>query len=296
MFKFLRKHFLHYVKNDEQFVEEKAESLNPKALFELYLYSTFVFVLTALLLQFLISLQTALLIQSFSISFTYSLFDISFSSVNADLWPEERILFVYGLGMLVFFGLGLLLMLLLKRRRHINWKLRLALTWMAFLMVNSIPIGMLSGLFIFDGFGIAYTWLFDSVIVKVLLALLALQIAMYYRPFWVNLFFKTAYSASLLSGSKNRKNFIKTTFIHPWASGVIILLAFVMPHFAWSWLVFILGLGFIVLPVFRNKISKRRYLVDKYSKGIFRFPYPIVRFFILLAVLWLADFYSKTSF
>lgn len=296
MFKFLTKQFSLYLNNKQYLVEEKAESLKPKALFELFLYSTFVFVLSALFVQFLITLQTAILIRSFSISFTYKLFDISFLSVNADVWPEERIFLVYGLGMLAFLGLGLLLTLLLKKRRHVNWKIRLALTWTAFLMVSIVPLGMLSGIFIFDGFGIAFSWMFDSIYVRVIIAFLAVLFMVFNRPIWVNLFLKTAYSASLLSGSKNRSVFIKVIFIHPWAVGLIILTAFILPHFAWAWLVFLIGLGFVVLPVFSHKISKRRFLVDRYSKVIFRLPYPLLRFFILLAILWLADFYSKTSF
>lgn len=291
MFKLKSKHLPHTRKSNKQVIEDNADALDPKMLKDLFLFSTFTFVFSALILQFFMTLQTGLLIHAYSISFTYNLFNIGFSSVNADLWPQERILLVYGLGMMVFFGLGMFLLYLLKKRKHLNWKYRLIYTWLAFLMVNSLPMGMLSGIFIFDGFGRAYMWLFNNMMVRLVLAFIALQIAMFYRAFWVNLFLKTAPSASLLSRSTNRKRFLSVVFIRPWALGTLILLIFVLPHLSWSWLIFLLGIGLIVLPVYRNKISKRRYLINKYKDPIFRMPYPLLRFIALIVILWVADFF-----
>lgn len=296
MFEFFKKKRRRHSGNSLKFPVNTPEPLQPKPLSQLFLFSTISFVLSALLLQFLITLQTSLFLQSYSIRFTYQLFGISFSFVSGAKWPVERIFLVYGMGMVFVFLVGLALVLLLKKVKFSNWKLKLSITWMAFLMVHTLPLGIVAGIFIFDGFGIAYFWLFDSMLVRGIIALLIVPLMFFYRSFWISLFLKTAYSASLLSEGKNRRIFIKTVFIQPWLAGVPILLFFVLPHFAWSWLVFIVGLGLVLLPVFDDKISKRKYLVNKYSERIFRVSYPAQLFLVLLLILWLADYFSKTNF
>jgi len=270
--------------------------LQKKALYELFLFSTFTFVCIALLLQFLITFQTAILLKHYSISFTYRLFGIGFSPVSAYKWPEARIFIVYGLGMLAFFGAGILLLFLLEKIKHIQWKIRLVLTWIAFFAVHTLPMWMLAGMFFFEGFGIAYQWLFENIYVRVILSLLALMVVVYFRSFWMNMFLKNVYSISFLSGSKNRQTFIKSCFIFPWLAGLIILLPFVWLHHAWSWLVYLVGLGLVLLPIFGNKTPHRKFMIYKAGNKIFSFRFPLPLFLLVVTILWVADYLSKTNF
>jgi hypothetical protein len=275
---------------------KKADSLKPHSLNQLALFSTAVFVFSALFLQFLMTFQTAFLLKHYSISFIYRLFGIGFSSVSAVKWSEARIFLVFGMTVMVFFAAGLLLLFILKKQKQLNWKIKLVITWMAFLLIHSLPMGMLAGTFFFDGFGIAYTWLFDSAWVRGLVALLALLVVMYFRPFWMKTFLKSVYSTSFLSDNGGRKAFIKHAFILPWIFGIIILLPFALLHQAWFWLFSYVGLGIVVFPVFWNKIPTRKFLVVKSDKRIFHVKYPLVLILAIAVFLWFVDFISKTNF
>lgn len=274
----------------------KADSLKPRSLNQLALFSTAVFVFSALFLQFLMAFQTAFLLRHYSISFIYRLFGIGFSSVSAAKWSEARIFLVFGMTVVVFFGAGLLLLFILKKLKQLHWKIKLVITWMAFLLIHSLPMGMLAGTFFFDGFGIAYTWLFDSVWVRGLVALLALLVVMYFRPFWMKTFLKSVFSTSFLSDVGGRKAFIKYAFIRPWIYGVIMLLPFAILHQAWFWLLSYFGLGFVVFPVFWNKIPTRKFLVVKNDKKIFHVKHTLAIFLAIVVFLWFVDFISKTNF
>jgi hypothetical protein len=268
----------------------------PKIHYELFLFSTFIFICAALLLQFLMSLQTALLLRHFSVSFTYHLFGISYSWVSAAKWSEARIFAVYGLGTLDFFGAGLLLIFILKKIKHIYWKLRLVLVWLAFLMVHTLPLGLLAGTFFFDGFGIAYTWIFSSMAVRGVLAFFVLLVAVYFRPFWMKQFLRTASSTLYLSDTKNRKKFINSSVILPWLAGTIVLTFFVFLHHSWFWLLFLIGAGFILLPLLRPKISRQQILILRNDKRFFGLRYPLPLLLLFIAILWVADYLSKTNF
>lgn len=277
-------------------VVETAEAFQPKAKFEITLFSTFAFVLAALSLQFLISFQTRLLLRFYSISFTYNLFGIQFSSVDADVWPEDRIFLVYGFGLLFYFGMGILFYLWLNKSKRIHWKWRLILTWLAFLMVYSIPVGMLIGTFLFDGFGYAYSWLFGNIFIRGIVAIVAMALAIYNRNIWITLFLKAAYSASLISNGNRRRIYIQMSFIYPFLIGVLLIALFAIPLHAWAWLGTSLGLGLIVLPLFGNKISKRKYKVYRNDKKIFRLAFPVVQVSVVIILLWLANYFSQTHF
>lgn len=277
-------------------VVETAEAFQKKARFELSLYSSLIFVLAALFLQAIISFQTRLFLRYYSISFTYNIFGIQYSSVDADVWPEDRIFLVYGLGLVLYFGLGILLYLWLNKSKRIHWKLRLFFTWLAFFMVYSIPVGMFVGTFLFGGFGYAYSWLLGNIFIRGILALFAMAIAIYNRKIWLKLFLKAAYSASLISNGNRRRIFIQLIFVYPFLIGFLLVALFAIPISAWPWLATTLGMGLIVLPIFGNKISKRKCKVYKNDKKIFRFAFPLVQVSFILLLLWLANYYSQTHF
>jgi hypothetical protein len=65
--------------NHDHLIEKPPDGpLSSRALGELSLYSTFIFVFAALLMQFLLTQYTALLLNAYSVSFQHSLFAINF--------------------------------------------------------------------------------------------------------------------------------------------------------------------------------------------------------------------------
>lgn len=268
--------------------------LSLKSLFELFLFSTAAFVFLSLFLKFLLTIGTSVLLRHYSISFTYRLFGIS-SSMESN-WPVLRILIVFGFGVFAIFGAGLLLVIIVKKLGPANWKAKLILTWMAFLMVQILPMSLLAGTIFYDGFGIAYQWLFSSVLARIIPTFFAVAICMILRPFWINLFLKTAYSSVFLSEDANSKTFIKNSVILPWIAGVIVLLPFVVLHRDWFWLISLIGIGFTVLPAFGNNIPPRNFKITKSDKTIFRLPYPLIKILAIVALLLIADYFLKIKF
>lgn len=267
------------------FLNKTEGALSKRALYELFLLSAFIFTMSALLIQFLMNLQTAILLRHYSISFTYSLFSVNFTSVSGAKWIPIRIYIVYGIVALELFFAGIIILLFKIK----NWKIKLVFTWLAFLMIHTLPLGMLAGIYIYDGFGIAYTWLFQNIIVRVLITLAVLLIAIYCRPYWIFRFLKTANSREYLDDELYREKYIRYCFILPWCFGAGIVSAFALPHLTWVWFVFIFGLGIVVLPIFSKTIPFHEILIYKSEKKIFAFRYPFLYFIIAAAtgVIWL---------
>jgi hypothetical protein len=290
MFRFLSKP-KYSVGDKEALPIEKSGPLSLKLLFELFLFSTAGFVFLSLFLKFLLTLQTSLLLWHYSITFTYRLFGIS-SSMESN-WPVLRILIVFGFGVLAIFGAGLLLVKIVEKLGPANWKAKLILTWMAFLMVQILPMSLLAGTIFYDGFGIAYQWLFSSILARIIPTFLALAVCMILRPFWIKLFLKTAYSSVFLSENNYSQTYIKNSVILPWIAGVILLLPFVILHRDWFWLISLIGIGFTVLPAFGNNIPPRNFKITKSDKTIFRIRYPLIKILAIVALLLMADYVFK---
>jgi hypothetical protein len=211
-------------------------------------------------------------------------------------WPVLRIYIVFGFGVLFIFGAGLLLVKILQKLGSVNWKIRLALTWMAFLMVQILPMSLLAGTIFYDGFGIAYQWFFGTIWARIIPAIIAVLVSMILRPFWVNFFLKNAYSSAFLADKKDSVTFIKNSVILPWIAGVILLLPFVVLHRDWFWAISLLGIGFTVLPAFGNNIPPRNFRITKSDKAIFRRRYPLIKILAIVALLLMADYFFKLKF
>jgi hypothetical protein len=261
-----------------------------KKLFELSLFSTAIFITAALLAQFLITLQTALLLNHFSIHYIYSPFGIIYPSGGPGNWTENRILFVYGAALMIWFIAGLLL----TRIKTENWKINLALTWLSFILVCTFPVGILAGAFFYDDFGIAGTWLFRSFGLQLCIAVFASLAMIFTAPYWSKRFLKTASSARFFSDYQKRKRYLKIAVIIPWLIGTFILTAFGIPKHLWYWLAFLAGIGPILLVVYLIRIPKNELKIHRSKKPIFPFAYPLIFVIVMVAMLWLISLYSIT--
>jgi hypothetical protein len=268
------------------------DPLSDKSLFELAIFSTFSFIFAALFVQFLLTLQTTIILHSFSISFIYRLFDIRFTSADSTKWPEDRIYIVYGLGTIIFSLIGFFLINILKNIRIKNWKVRLWLTWVAFLMVHTFPAGIIAGTVFFNGVGIAYQWLIDSFQVRCLIAVVVLLITMFYRHFWISFFLKASYSKIFFTEMDNQKVLVRNIFFNPLILGFIVLLFFNVPYRSWYWLI---CLFFIVLVAFPSISSSIRYgnlFIIKSEKQIFSSLNSILYQLLILVFLWVLGYYK----
>lgn len=262
---------------------------------ELFLFSTFIYLICALLVQFLLTLITALLLRHYSISFFWSLFRITFPYYSFSHWTMFRILFVNSAGMLILFFTGVILVNKRFRHRNWNWKWKLIRTWLTFILINILPMGLLAGVLWYDEFGIAYTWLFHSIIVRIAVAVIAILIIVFFRPYWKKKFLGTTYSTAFLSDSRNIEKYLKYCMILPWIAGTMVLLAFGIPMHAWFWMISLLGLGFVILPYYTERISPMGIIIYKTGKKIFPVRNPLIYIIIVLLFLLIASFY-KISF
>lgn len=231
--------------------EQSGRDFNPLApagLRDLSLYSAFLFIMAALLAQFLLTLWTALLLKISSISFDYGVFSVRFLSETASgsarlmaaeptvvRWSEEQIYLVFGTGPLLLTALGLRVLYSLKRRTAADWRTKLALSWVAFVMLNALPCNLLAGIFFYDGFGTAFQWIASGYLARGLTGLGVLLLLVGSGRFWRRLFLNACSHPAFLEDEYLQKRFVDRAFVRSWVFGMAVLSAFSLPHGGYSW-------------------------------------------------------------
>jgi hypothetical protein len=262
------------------------ETITSQLLFKLTLFSTTLFVFLTLFLRFLLNLQTALLLRIYSIHFQYRLFDIHFSTEDGTKWPVARILLVFGLGYLVFSLAGIFLVAILSKIHNVSWKIRLFLTWMAFLLINTLPAGIIAGVLFFNCFGIAFHWLIGNIIIRSLIAASILVIMILLKPTWVFLFLKASPMRMFSRDDVHQKLYIQNAFFKSWLGGFLILLVFNRPLFDGFWPVFLLSLGFIAMPLFNQRYIHKKLHISRSPKKIISSHYSFLYILVILVLIW----------
>jgi len=252
--------------------------------YRLMIISSFVFVVSALFLRIITNLQTTVLLNYFDIKFQYRPYGIIFHSIGGTNWNDTRIMIVYGLGSMVFFVLGLILLRFTMAFKSFGFLSRLVMTWMSFLLILILPMGMISGSIIYDGFGVAYTWLFDNVLVRLMVALVVFVLTLLTRPFWLTLFLKTAFSTEIIDQHEERKDYIIRVLKVPYIAGTLIILPFVVMGQYWSWLVYLIGLGFIIFPVLNPQFPIDKPRITRTAGPVLNSRYAVI--FMIMLILW----------
>ncbi len=266
----------------------KEGPLSTRSLVELSLFSGCIFIFSALLMQFGLSLWTMLLLKHFGINFQYSLFHIVFLSYSSTKWSEAMIYLVFGSGPAIFSGAGVILLFVLKSLRKAGWKTKLVLTWMTFLLLNALPCGIVAGALFFDGFGLAFFWIINSFVVRGILALMVLAILVLLSRYWYRLFLKTAYTTAFLDNEVDRKTFVTSVFLKPWLFGLIILMGFNWPFYNWYWPAFLLSLGYVAITLLGDAVIVRKPKIRKSDKQIFSSRFQLLIVAVTLALIWAA--------
>ena len=215
---------------------------------------------------------TSIFLEHYDIHFHYRIFGIAYPANSGGNWTTFKTLFIYLMLPFIWMLTGLLMMSLLKNSRHIQWRQRLFLTWMAFILVMQFPAGLVAGIFIFDEIGFALFTLFQNIFLRAVAALFVMGMMIYYRPSWLWLFLKTAYSRRFLQEIPEKRSFLRQAFIFPWFIGMILL---VIPSFYFGYYfvaITLPAMGLVVTPLFNRvipakspRIVKPRHLRDQDS-------------------------------
>ncbi|MFZ4523663.1 MAG: hypothetical protein ACOYNC_18320 [Bacteroidales bacterium] len=261
--------------------------LSSRDLSDLTFFSTALFVSIALLVQFVLNFYTAWLLSVNAYSYRYSLFSLNYAS--ASHWYEEAIYFIFGSGPVILTLLGFLLVMILRQSRIQNWKFRLTLTWLAFMMANALPCNIIAGVFFYEGFGIAFRWLLISYLARGVIGALVLAILVFFRFYWQQLFLKASYSVAFLSYFGQQKLFIKHAVFKPWMYGTVILLLFNWPYSDFLWRVFMLTLGFVGIPLIFAPDTFYRLKITRSAQGITGVRRQGWVVFAVIFLIWMAD-------
>jgi len=264
--------------------------LSRRALFSLSLFSSYYFIFAALITQFLLTLITSFWLRLYHITFEYSLFAITFLSESSNSWTAGQIYLVFGAGPVSLTLLGLVCLFVLRRDVYAGWKIKLALTWLTFFMLNVLPGSILAGAIFYEGFGMAFQWLIGNFILRGLIALGVLVIMILFSRFWWKLFLRTAYTTALIDHSDHQRTFIRSVYFWPWIVGFIVLMLFNWPFENPVWRTYLLSLGFLSLAVFdRRPRMHRKPNIMKSDKKIFATKWQPLWFFLILLTVWLID-------
>ena len=264
------------------------DPLSSHALFELRLFSTCIFVFAALLVQGLLTFYTAFLLKTFEYSIQYRLFTINYLSESATSWTLDQVYLVYASGPLILSVFGYLLLVTLKKITTASWKIKLTMAWMAFLMVNAIPCGLIAGVFFFDSLGVAFQWSVNSFIVRVLIALAVFLILVLFSRYWSRLFIKASYTSVFLKNRKNQKAFLINVYFRPWIYGSVILMFFNWPFYSFFWPASLLSLGYLAISVLNQSKKFSKIHIMKSEKRSFTTRSQILYFVIAIALIWVA--------
>jgi hypothetical protein len=275
------------------------DPLAPRALVELNLYSAFMFVFAALITQFLLTLITAGLLKLNAISFQYGLFTINFVSEisynmflardlsqASSIWSEEQIYLIFITGPVILASAGLRLLFVLKKMIQADWRTKLALTWLAFVLVNTLPCGIVAGVFFYEGFGTAFHWMVGDYFVRAFAGLGVALLLVSLSRFWRRLFLNACYHQAFLEDEYNQRKFISQVFLKPWFYGLLVLLLFNRPPGNLYWPAFLLCLG--VMPGVTQSLRYQTIFISRPDSRIFTSGMQIFWFLSALVILWIA--------
>jgi len=246
--------------------------------------------LAALLVQFCLIGVKALFMAHFDIPFTWRPFHLLDVSGNIDLWGFDKLYFIYAGIPLIFFISGLSLSFFLQTNLFLNWKARLMLTWVSFFLVNNLLAGMVASLFVFDGIGVAFIWIFPNYLLRLFIGVLAATALMFTRPFWVNLFYKSIYSKSILRDRKSKQQFLSHNFKLPLLLAIPVLLVFAYLSSKWYWPLSVVINVLIAYGFNTLKVKSSRIRILKESQLTFSVKRLLLTHIIILLILLLNTF------
>lgn len=230
--------------------------------------SAFYFIISVLVVRFIINLLTVIALKLNNIAFEYRLFGHIFHSQGGSQWTSQKIFLIYVIIPAIVLILGVFLFKSLKANKKLLWKERLFLTWLAFVMVFQFPFRFIAGTFLFSGFGFAYITFIPSLTIRIILSLFVVIIAIILRPGWIHLFLKTSFTLKTFDDLDSRKQFLLYVLVYPWIAGLIPLTLFALTGRYWEWLIMLVSMGLVITPYFNNIIPLAPPKIRKSDKVI----------------------------
>jgi hypothetical protein len=270
--------------------DQKPTPINKR---ELMWFSTFIFVLSALVIRLVINLQVAVTMKIFKVSFEYQPFGNVLERVTPVNWSDWKVFIAYAIGPMLAMLVGLILIVYMKKNKFLVWKTRLILTWHSFILVHLLPLGLVTGMIFYDDYGSGYTNIINSPIIRMGLSMGILALVIYFRGFWIGLFYRAAINHQLAA---QRSGYIKYVFIRPWALSVLVLFVFALVGQYWAWLSVIGLMGFVVLPFFNwvdPKVKLR--LSKKDASYVFKSNLSIVMYVLIIVALLAGSIFMRMA-
>jgi len=256
---------------------------------DIYLYSFSMLLLMALLVQFSQISFSGLLLHAYGIPFTWNPLFLKDVSADMNYWTHGRLFMVYGLMPSVQLSAGLLLMRWLQLAASIDWQLRLKLTWLAFLMVNLFPAGIISGLFIFDGLGVAFTWLVPPIMVRGVISVFPVIAMVITRFYWIPMFLRASYSLATINETSLRNTFLRNIFTLPWLFTFLVIALFSFFLKIWYWPISFFALLFVIIPFLGNPGMRLKIKVNPSYKLMPDSRFSLFYLFVLSVAIFLSS-------
>ncbi|HLO57961.1 MAG TPA: hypothetical protein VK172_01545 [Lentimicrobium sp.] len=180
------------------------------------------------------------------INFDFSIFKVTYLTGGQGNWTEGKVIFIYTLPYLMFALAGIFLPHILRRRNNIF--LQMAITWLSFQMVLIVLAGLVSGIFEFQGIGVAMEWLLVNMPVKIFTSLFLLMLIYFSVRRFGWYFLRKVPHRSLHDDLDQRRRWLNHVVLYPF----LISFAFIFPFAGIdTWLnfvsSFITGLIFILV-------------------------------------------------
>jgi hypothetical protein len=185
----------------------------------------------------------------------------------------------------------LILFLVLKQSNRITWRWKLLLTWIAFIAVNFLPAGIVAGALFFDGFGVAFHWITEYLILRLFVAALVVVLLIITSRIWQRAFLKSAYTTAFFTNADDQREFLIATYLKPWFLGLLILIPFNYPFTGWYWPASLLSLGFLGFSMLDYNHRYRALRIVRTGQTLSSTRWLSFSIALLIILLWLAGMF-----
>lgn len=193
------------------------------------LFSTISFVASFYLVHILITLFQVFYLRANGVNLTGSFQWIRFLPGDQGIWDETMIFIAYGMPYLVSVVAGGILSGWLAGEGRLDWRIRIFFTWLAIHAIMQFAGGAAYAALFYDGFGIAYLWLFSIQPVRIGVTFFVLLVLFATGSRWMRLFFKGSPSRVFFNELKYRYKFFWFAVLIPWLTGSTFIMLYLFP-------------------------------------------------------------------
>jgi len=139
---------------------------------------------------------------------------------------------------------------------------------------------------LYDGFGMAFMWMVNSIITRGILALLALVLLVVTGRIWYFHFLKTAFTQAFFNSPEAQRSYFIAVFLRPWILGVLVLMAFNWPFTNLYWPAFLVSLGYLAIIMVGDPVIQFQPSIKTSDKQIFTSRIQRLSVIAALILIW----------